>query len=126
VSNEADRRRFERLSTSGKPYGVRFQIHGQEITQALLANLSACGCGLEVQMADAADLESGVALRELYLEHPDLPLLPLTGQVVRVLGKVPGKTSGYVLVGVDFTDITPLVQNLIQGHILAQKAGVGS
>jgi hypothetical protein len=39
-----------------------------------------------------------------------------------VLGKVPGKTSGYVLVGVDFTDITPLVQDLIDGHVQAQRA----
>lgn len=120
MSSEADRRRFERLSTAGKPYGVRFHLHGREVRQARLANLSACGCGLEVQMADASDLVTGVALQALYLEHPDLPLLPLEGMVVRVLGKVPGKTSGYVLVGVDFTDITPLVQNLIQDHVRAQ------
>lgn len=126
MSNEADRRRFERLSTSGKPYGVRFQIQGRVIDRAVLANLSACGCGLEVQMADAVDLEAGATLQEFYLEHPDLPLLPLTGVVVRVLGKVPGKTSGYVLVGVDFTGITALVQDLIQSHVLAQKTGVGS
>lgn len=125
MSSETDRRRFERLSTAGKPYGVRFQLQGREVPGARLANLSACGCGLEVQMADAADLEAGVALQSLCLEHPDLPLVPLEGTVVRVLGKVPGKTSGYVLVGVDFTDITPLVQELIQGHVQAQQAGAG-
>ncbi|HEX9009358.1 MAG TPA: PilZ domain-containing protein [Holophagaceae bacterium] len=125
MSTEAERRRFERLSTAGKPYAVRFHLHGREVLGARLANLSACGCGLEVQMVDAADLEAGVALQALYLEHPDLPFVPLEGTVVRVLGKVSGKTTGYVLVGVDFTDITPMVQELIQGHVQAQQAGIG-
>jgi len=125
VTSEADRRRFERLSTAGKPYGVRFHLCGREILGARLANLSACGCGLEVQMADATGLEAGVNLQALHLVHPDLPLVPLEGTVVRVLGKVAGKTAGYVLVGVDFTGITPLVQGLIQGHVLAQQAGTG-
>ncbi len=125
MNSEAERRRFERLSTAGKPYGVRFRLKGREILDARLANLSACGCGLEVQMAEVADLEPGVPLQDLCLEHPDLPLVPLEGTVVRVLGKVPGKTSGYVLVGVDFVAITPTVQGLIQGHVLAQQAGAG-
>lgn len=124
MPSEVERRRFERLSTAGKSYGVRFQVRGREILGARLANLSACGCGLEVQMADAADLDPGAALQSLWLDHPDLPLVPLEGTVVRVLGKVPGKTSGYVLVGVDFTDITPLVQDLIEGHVQAQRATV--
>ena len=122
MSEESDRRRFARLSTAGKAYGVRFRLAHKDFT-ARLANLSACGCGLEIQMADAADLEAGALLQALHLEHPDLPLVPLDGVVVRVLGKVPGKTSGYILVGVDFTAITPLVQDLINTHVLAQQAG---
>jgi c-di-GMP-binding flagellar brake protein YcgR len=124
VSGEIDRRRYPRLSTTGKPYGVRFEVQGQEIRDARLANLSACGCGLEIQIGEAADLESGALLQKIILEHPDLPTVPLDGVVVRVLGKVPGKTAGYVLVGVDFTSITPLVQTLINDHVLAEHAGL--
>lgn len=122
MPDESDRRRFPRLSTAGKAYGVRFRLAHRDL-KARLANLSACGCGLEVQMADAADLEAGVLLQALHLEHADLPPVPLDGVVVRVLGKVPGKTAGYVLVGVEFTAITPLVQELINTHVLAQQAG---
>jgi hypothetical protein len=35
---------------------------------------------------------------------------------------VPGKTSGYVLAGVEFTQITPFVQQLIRDHVLAHSA----
>jgi c-di-GMP-binding flagellar brake protein YcgR len=121
LHDESDRRCFPRLSTAGKAYGVQFRL-AQKDFKARLANLSACGCGLEVQMADAADLEAGALLQALHLEHPDLPPVPLDG-VVRVLGKVQGKTTGYVLVGVEFTAITPLVQDLINTHVLAQQAG---
>lgn len=124
MPEEADRRRFARLSTAGKPYGVSFSHGGRDVLSARLANLSACGCGLEVQMEEAADLESGSLLEGICLDHPDIPPVPLDGVVVRVLGKVPGKTSGYVLVGVDFTAITPLVQGLINDHVLAQQAGL--
>jgi hypothetical protein len=44
--------------------------------------------------------------------------------VVRLLGKVPGKTSGYVLAGVEFTMITPFVRQLIREHVEAH-ASVG-
>jgi hypothetical protein len=88
-----------------------------------LANLSATGCGLEVQMSEAWNLETGAVLKELYLDHPELPYVPLQGFVVRLLGKVPGKTNGYVLAGVDFSLITPFVQDLIQAHVEANLSG---
>jgi len=123
VSDGSDRRRAQRLSTSGGPYKVLFQIQGREVRQARLANISTTGCALEVQMSEAWNLEAGTVLKELYLDHEDLPYLPLEGFVVRLLGKVPGKTSGYVLAGIDFTLITPFVQDLIQAHIEANISG---
>jgi c-di-GMP-binding flagellar brake protein YcgR len=108
------------MSTSGGPYEVSFQIHDRLVTTARLANLSAGGCGLEVQMVDAWDLDSGSVLENLCVMHGDLPCVPLQGTVVRLLGKVPGKTSGYVLVGVEFSMITPFVQELIEGHVQAR------
>lgn len=88
-----------------------------------LTNISATGCALEVPMEEASDIEVGSLLKHFFLDHPELPFVPLEGAVVRVLGKVPGKTSGYILVGVDFTLITPLVQSLIHAHVEAQLSG---
>jgi len=123
VSEGQDRRRAQRLSTSGSQYQVIFQVQGREVRQARLANISSTGCGLEVPISEAWNLETGSVLKELYMDHVDLPYVPLQGFVVRMLGKVPGKTNGYVLVGVDFTQITPFIQELIQSHIEANLSG---
>ena len=114
-----DRRREIRLSTTGGPYQVSFRFQSRQVRDARLVNVSAGGCGLEVQMADARDMDTGSMLEDFFLFHPDLPSVPLQAVVVRLLGKVPGKTSGYVLAGVEFTLITPFVQQLIRDHVEA-------
>jgi c-di-GMP-binding flagellar brake protein YcgR len=111
-----ERRREFRLSTVGGGYKVRYTFRGRPVTEARLVNLSAGGCGLEIQMADARNLEIGTVLEEIVLVHADLPCVPLEGVVVRVLGKVPGKTAGYVLAGVEFSLITPFIRQLIRDH----------
>ena len=123
MSEESDRRRFARLSTAGGAYQVTFTLGETLVTNARLANISSGGCGLEIQMADARDLDTGAVLENLCLIHPDLPCVPLQATVVRLLGKVPGKTNGYLLAGVEFTTVTPFVRNLIEGHVLAMTRG---
>jgi len=123
-TDESDRRRDIRLSTTGGPYQVSFQFRERHVPCARLVNLSAGGCGLEIQMADARDMDTGAVLEDFFLLHPDLPCVPLRAIVVRLLGKVPGKTSGYVLAGVEFTMITPFVGQLIRDHVEAH-ASVG-
>ena len=78
---------------------------------------------MEVAMADAGPIDAGDLLEDLYLDHPDLPLVPLSALVIRILGKVAGKTQGYVLVGVEFQEMTTFVRNLIADHVAAQLAG---
>jgi c-di-GMP-binding flagellar brake protein YcgR len=92
------------------------------VVSAQLANVSAGGCGLEIQMADARDMDTGSVLEELFLLHPDLPCVPLQATVVRMLGKVQGKTSGYVLAGVEFSQITPFIEEMIREHVEAHTA----
>ena len=115
-----ERRRHQRLSIGEGTHAVSFSFRDRVVADARLANLSASGCGLEIQMADARDLDTGAVLDHLCLIHPDLPCVPLQGTVVRMLGKVPGKSTGYVLAGVEFTMVTPFVTALIQGHVDAQ------
>ena len=117
AADESNRRRFMRLSTSGGNYEVSFQFQDRLVTTARLVNVSAGGCGLEIQMADARDLDTGAVLDNLCLIHPDLPCVPMEATVVRLLGKVPGKTSGYLLAGVEFTLVTPFIMSLIEDHV---------
>ena len=123
VTEDLNRRRFSRLSTTGRNYEVSFTFQDHLVSTARLANLSAGGCGLEIQMADARNLDIGAVLDNLCLFHPDLPCVPLQAMVVRVLGKVPGKTSGYLLAGVEFTQVTPFIMDLIQDHVEACTSG---
>lgn len=122
MSLEHDKRKYPRLSITEAGYAVRFKAGGREIRNARLANLSAGGCGLEVQMAEAKHLEVGDVLEAFLLDHPDLPWAPLSAVVLRMLGKVPGKTSGYVLMGLEFQGVTPFVRDLIADHVATRLA----
>jgi c-di-GMP-binding flagellar brake protein YcgR len=123
MSFPIEKRKYPRLSISNRDYAVWFEARGVEIRDCRLVNLSAGGCGMEVEIASTRHIEVGEILESLYLDHPDLPHVPLSALVLRMLGRVPGKTSGYVLVGVEFQDITPFVRNLIADHVTEQMAG---
>ena len=112
-----EQRKFPRMSISGGEYGVRFQVRGADMRDSRLVNLSAGGCGLEVAIPEARLMDLGDILEGFYLDHPDLPAVPLSALIVRMLGKVAGKTSGYALVGVEFQGITPFIRNLIADHV---------
>ncbi|GLH72155.1 hypothetical protein GETHLI_06570 [Geothrix limicola] len=117
MSSQPEKRKYPRLSINDGAYGVRFQAQGTPIHDGRLVNLSAGGCGLEIQTADARHMEVGDLLESVFLDHPDLPFVPLSAVVVRLLGKVPGKTGGYVLAGLEFQETTPFVRELIAGHV---------
>jgi c-di-GMP-binding flagellar brake protein YcgR len=117
MSFQHEQRKYPRLSITDEAYEIRFRVNGAEVLNGRVVNLSAGGCGLEVQMAEARSIEVGETLDDLCLDHPDLPLVPLSATVLRILGKVPGKTSGYVLLGLEYQGITPFVRGLIAGHV---------
>jgi c-di-GMP-binding flagellar brake protein YcgR len=119
---QQEQRKYPRLSVHSEQYGVAFQFKGDYIENGRLANLSAGGCGLEVPITEVRALEVGDLLEGLILDHPDLPALPLSAMVVRMLGKVPGKSSGYVLLGLEFQGITPFVRDLIAEHVIERLA----
>jgi c-di-GMP-binding flagellar brake protein YcgR len=120
MSAPIEQRKYPRVNITSGDYGVRFLVKEVEILESRLVNLSAGGCGLEVAVSDVRYLDVGDILEGFFLDHPDLPSVPLSALVMRMLGKVPGKTSGYVLVGVEFQGITPFVRNLIAEHVDAQ------
>ncbi len=123
VMNEdspANRRRYARLNT-GVDYRVRVVHDGQVLERAQLMNISACGCGIQVHLEEIPGVEVGLILPQIYLLHEDLPLVPLQGTVVYMLGKHAGKVGGSVFLGVDFAPITPFLVNLIDQHVLSQS-----
>jgi len=122
MSIQHEQRKYPRLSVTSQDYGVSFESKGMEVEICRLVNLSQGGCGLEVPMALARNIDVGDILEALTLDHPDLPLVPLSAVVLRMLGKVPGKTSGYVLMGLEFQELTPFVANLIGSHVEEQLA----
>lgn len=123
MSPPNEQRRYPRMSITGSDYAVTFKVKSMAILNSRLVNLSAGGCGLEVAMVDVRLVETGDLLEALLLDHPDLPSVPLSAVVMRMLGKVPGKTTGYVLVGVEFQGVTPFVRDLIAEHVAAQMPG---
>ena len=115
-----EQRKYPRMSVSGGDYRRPLQGQGQGIQDNRLVNLSAGGCCLEVDMAEWGRSTWGTVVEDLYLDHPDLPAVPLSALVMRILGKVAGKTHGYVLMGVEFQGITEFARNLIAEHVSAQ------
>lgn len=112
-----EKRKYPRLSINDRDYGVRLQVQGHPVHDSRLVNLSAGGCGLEIQMSDARHLDVGDLLESVFLDHSDLPFVPLSAVVTRMLGKVAGKTGGYVLVGLEFQETTPFIRELIADHV---------
>lgn len=119
-AQEIERRRFPRVSLSGEEHRVVFRIQGRTVEGVRIVNLSAVGCGLEVPIEQSQGLDAGAVLECFYIDHPEVPHVPFPATVVRVLGKIPGKTSGYVLVGIEFPEMTPIVQGLLAAHVEAR------
>jgi len=117
MSIQHEKRKYPRLSINDDGYGIRLQVKDTPVHDGRMRDLSAGGCGLEIQMANARQLEVGDILDAVFLDHPDLPFVPLSAVVVRLLGKVAGKTTGYVLVGLEFQETTPFVRGLIAEHV---------
>jgi len=120
--SDINRRRFPRLNT-GPDYGLHVWVGGQLLEGAHLQNISAVGCALQLPILAVGGIENGTSLEPLYLDHEALPFVPLGGTVVWVLGRHAGRTSGYVLLGVEFRIITPMVQRLIGQHVEEEAGG---
>ena len=112
-------RRFDRLSV-GPDYAVRLEFQGRELANAVLQNISACGCGVKIPRSEAAGLETGLRLNRVNLQHPCLPCAPLEATIVRLLGRANSEREGYVLLGLDFVYVPHTVERLLLRHIDAQ------
>lgn len=109
MEQPSDRRRYPRLSLEAG-FTARFRAADKSFTAVQMSDLSAGGTCLRVDAQEADPLLKGTQVSTLYLDHPDLPTVPLQGQVSWLMGKVAGKTEGFVLVGVEFSGLNPKIE----------------
>ena len=118
--NPQDRRRFARLNT-GPDYDVHIVFQGRLLERARLTSISGSGCAVQVQIEEIPSLEVGAIFDTVHLVHPDLPYVPLPGTAVWVMGRHATKTTGTVLLGIDFAPITPFLQHFMDAHVMAHS-----
>lgn len=123
MDSPANRRRHPRLSV-GDGYTARFRAAETAFQAVPLTDLSAGGLCLRVGAREAAPLEKGQPVATLFIEHPALPAVPLQGQISWVMGKVPGKSEGFVLVGVSFVNLHPKLEAVLARHV-EERLGLG-
>ena len=120
----ADRRRHPRLSVDPS-YTARFKAANRTFTGVPMTDLSAGGTCLRMAPAEAAGLVKGTNVVSLFLDHLGLPTVPLQGQVAWVMGRVPGRTEGFVLIGVEFVNLHAKVEAAL-AHYVRQRLGASA
>lgn len=111
-----NRRRFLRVNVS-EHHTVRFKIGERALAGLVMTNLSAGGCCVKIPSSQSEWLEKGTAVSAMYLVHPRIPSVPLQAAVCWLLGKQPGKTDGFVLVGFEFVDPSPQFQETLDAYV---------
>lgn len=116
MDDPANRRRFARVNVDDQ-HTVRFRFQDRELVGLPMTNLSAGGCCVKLVPAQAEGLDKGVGVEDLFLVHPRIPSVPLRAMVCWLMGRQPGKTEGFALVGFEFTDITPEFQASLEAYV---------
>lgn len=111
-----ERRTSPRL-TVGPDHRVRFTVQGRLYSGVPLSDISAGGCCARMPVVQAEDLERGMLLESLHLAHPRLPGAELRGRLAWIMGRVPGKTEGIVVLGIEFLDPAPAVRQAIEAYV---------
>lgn len=116
MDDHANRRRFLRANVDDQ-HTVRFKLGEKSLTNLAMTNLSAGGCCVKVPAQRAEDLEKGTKVSAMYLVHPGIPSVPLEASVCWLLGRQPGRTEGYVLIGFEFTNPSPQFQETLDAYV---------
>lgn len=125
MDTPADRRRYPRLSVDAS-YTARFRAADKSFTAVPMSDLSAGGICLRVAAIEAETLVKGTLVSTLYLDHPNLPKVPIQGQVTWMMGKVPGKLTGFVLVGVEFVALNPKTEAALANYVDERLSHLGA
>ena len=99
-------RRFQRVSV-GPECRVQFVAAKNMYDDLPVQNISLGGCGILIPALAAQLLEKDMLLRELVVNHPKLPCVPLQGRVAFLLGKHNPDPDAVSVVGIEFIDQHP-------------------
>lgn len=117
MSDPMEDRRASRRLTVGPDHRVRFSAGGKVFSGISLSDLSAGGCCARIPVAQAEGLERGMALEDLHLAHPKLPGAALRGRLAWIMGRVPGRTEGFVVLGIEFVEPAAAVTQAIEAYV---------
>jgi hypothetical protein len=116
MNDQINRRRHDRVNVSGE-HTVRFRMGGKSFTGLTMTNLSVGGCCLKVPTSQSEGMDKGALVSMVYLVHPRIPSVPLQASICWRLGKQPGATDGFVLVGLEFIDATPQFRATLEAYV---------
>jgi c-di-GMP-binding flagellar brake protein YcgR len=116
MNDQIERRRFVRVNVN-ESHTARLQIGEKTFSSLIVTNLSAGGCCVRVPASLADELDKGTLIHMLYLVHPRIPSVPLQASVNWLLGKQPGRSEGFVLVGLEFIDPVPHYQETLDTYV---------
>ena len=114
--------RHPRLSV-GTDYSCSFRINGVVYQDVALTVFCAIGCGFRVDAQRSGPFHVGGFIQSFHLYHDQLPQVPMQGCISRVIGKIPGRTEGYVLIHMDFVNINERLMNIFEEHVIQRLRG---
>jgi hypothetical protein len=104
-------------------YHCRFRVNGVAYQDQPLSGLLPGSCRFGVDVRRSGPFQAGALLQTFYVDHPELPQVPVQACVSRVVGKLPGRTEGQVTVYADFINLNQRLRGLIQEHLLSIMKG---
>jgi c-di-GMP-binding flagellar brake protein YcgR len=116
MNSPIDRRRYSRVNVGGD-HTVSFQVGEKSLTGLTMIDMSAGGCCIRIPTTQIEGITKGILVSTLYLVHPRIPSVPLQASVNWLLGKLPGKIEGFVLVGLEFIDPSPQFQETLDTYV---------
>jgi hypothetical protein len=110
-----EQRKDSRRLALGPGFAVRFEAAGKPLEALPMLNLSYGGCFCLVPFREARHFERGVAIANLSLIHPELPLGRIQAQVAYTLGgNAAMDHMEQVGMGIQFTEMEPLTRASMQ------------
>jgi c-di-GMP-binding flagellar brake protein YcgR len=110
-----------RLSV-GSDHTCSFRLAGVAFQDVAMTDLSDTGCGFRVHIQHSGPFSPGAFVQSFRIHHPDLPAVPMQGCLSQVIGKIPGRTMGFILVHMDFQNLNTRLVQIIKDHV-AQRLG---
>lgn len=114
MEQQPERRSSHRVIV-GPDHTVRFQVRGHGFRDVRITNISSTGCFAMVSQHDSALFTQGAILEQFTFEHPDLPLGPLTAQVMYLLGGAnEGSSLDFMGIGIHFVGLDDHANGILE------------